>query len=76
MIRLMCGATTKDQVSMQDLLGGIQLDDLAKALCTRRLRWRGHVEFSNGWLKKVQKRNPTGGRGHGRPGQKRSTCTA
>ena len=33
----------------------------------RRLRWHGHVERSDGWLKKVQKLNPTGGRGHGHP---------
>ena len=36
-------------------------------LRTRRLRWHGHVERSDGWQKRVQKLNPTGGRGCGRP---------
>ena len=38
----------------------MQLDDLAKLFHTRRLRWHGHVECSDGWWKKVQKLNPTG----------------
>ena len=63
----MCGVTAKDQVSSQDLLERMQHDDLANVLCTRQLRWRGHVERSDGWLKKVQKLNPTGGCGRGRP---------
>ena len=32
MIHWMCGVTTKDQVSLQDLLERMQLDDLAKVL--------------------------------------------
>ena len=67
MIRWMCGVITKDEVSSQDLLARMQLDDLTKVLRTRRLRWHGHVERSDGWLKKVQKLSPTGGRGPGRP---------
>ena len=62
MIRRMCGVTTKDQVSWQDVLERMQLDDLAKVLRIRRLRRHGHVEHSDGWLKKVQKINLTGGR--------------
>ena len=54
-------------VSSQDLLEMMQLDDLEKVLCTRRLRWHGHVERSDGWLKKVQKFNPTGGHGRVHP---------
>ena len=53
MIHWMCGVTTKDQVSLQDLLKRMQLDDLAKVLRTRRLRWHGHVKCSDSWLKKV-----------------------
>ena len=62
MIRWVCGVTTKDQNSSQDLLDWMQLDDQTKVLRTRRLRWHGHVECSDGWLKTVQKTNPTGGR--------------
>ena len=59
--------TTKDQVGSQDLLERMQLNDLAKVLCHCRLRWHGHVERNDGWLKKVQKLNPTWGRGLGHP---------
>ena len=67
MICWMCGVTTKDQVSSQDLLERMQLDNLAKVLRTWWLRRHGHAERSDGWLKKVQKLNPTGGSGRGRP---------
>ena len=43
--------TTKDQVSSQDLLERMQLDDQAKVL--HRLRCHGYVEPSDGWLKEV-----------------------
>ena len=66
MIRRMCGVTTKNQVSWQDLLGRKQLDYL-KVLRPRRLRWHGHITRSDGWLKKVKKLNPVGSRGRGRP---------
>ena len=66
MIRWICSVTTTEQVSSQDLLEGMQLEDLAKVLCNRRLRWHGHVK-RNDWLKKVQKLNPTGGTGCGHP---------
>ncbi len=67
MIRWMCGVTTKDQASSQDLLGRLQLDDIVKVLRTRRLRWHGHIERSNGWLRRVQDIDPGGGRSRGRP---------
>ena len=44
MICWIYSVTTKDQISSQDLLEKMQLDDLAKVLRTRRLRWHGHVE--------------------------------
>ena len=64
MIRWMCGVTTKDRISSQDSLERMQLDDLAKVLCT--VQWRGHVERSDDWLKEVQELNHAGGRGRGR----------
>ena len=68
MIRWMCGVTTKDKVNSQELLERMQLDDLTKVLRTRRLRWHGHVERNDGWLKKVQDVKPqSGNRGRGRP---------
>ena len=47
MIRCIRGATTKDHINYQDLLGRM-LDDLAKVLHTHRLRWHGRVERSDG----------------------------
>ena len=52
MICWMCSVTTKDQVSSQDFLERMQLDNRARVLCTCSLRWYGHVEHSNAWLKK------------------------
>ena len=65
--RWVCVVTTKDQVSPQDLLERMQPDDLANVLHTRRLRWHGHVKRSDGWLKRIQKLNPIGDHGRGRP---------
>ena len=67
MIRWLCGVTTKDHVNMPDPLERMLLDDLAKVLGTRRLRWHSRVVRSDGWLNKVQKLNPTRGRSRGRP---------
>ena len=48
-------------ISSQDL-ERIQPDNLEQVLRTRRLRWHGHVARSDGWLKKVMKLTPGGGR--------------
>ena len=39
----MCGGTTKDQISWQDFLERMQLDDLEMVFRTRWLRWYGYV---------------------------------
>ena len=51
MICLVYSVTTKDQVSSQDLLERMQLDNQAKVL--HRLKCHGYVEPSDGWLKEV-----------------------
>ena len=61
------GVTIKKQVSSQDLLDRMKLDDMQKVPLTRRLRWHNHVESSDSWLKNVLKLNPVGGRDSGRP---------
>ena len=50
---------------LQDLLGMMQLDNLAKVLRTHRLRWIGAKYV--GWLVEVQKLNLAGDRCGGRP---------
>ena len=69
MIRWVCGVTTKEQVSSQDPLERVQLDDLARALCTYWIRWYGDVGRNDGWLQNIQKLNPTGGHRRGRPNE-------
>ena len=64
MIRCVCGVTTKEQFSSQDLLDRMILDDIEKVPLIRRLRWHNH---NDRWLKKVLKLNPVGGRDSGRP---------
>ena len=51
MIRWMCGVTTKDQVSSQDILERMQLDDLAKVFWTLRQGWHGHAKRNDCWWK-------------------------
>ena len=63
----MCGITTKGQISSQDLYERTQLDDMAAVHLIHQLSWHGHVELSDGCLKKVKKLKSTGGCGHGQP---------
>ena len=51
-----CGVTTKDQVSSQER-DKMQLDDLAKALHPRWLRWHSRIKCNGGWVKKFYKLN-------------------
>ena len=58
--------------------GGCSFTIWQRDSATRRFRWHGHVEYSDVWLKKVQKLNPTGspGRDHPtKPGQRWSAWT-
>ena len=66
MIRRMCEVTTKDQVSSWR---GCWVTIWQRY--SHRLRWHDHIERSDVCLKKVQKHNPTGGSGRGRP---KKTC--
>ena len=62
--------TSMDQVSLQDLLDKMQLDDLEKVLSTGWLRWHGYVKHSDGWLQKIKKLNLGGSCGHRKTGRK------
>ena len=55
------------QISSSALLERMKLDDLEDVLRTRRMRWFGHVERSEGWISKVLNVDPGGRRGRGRP---------
>ena len=57
MIRWICNAKTKDEVSLDSLLSKLGIQNLDVVLCTSRMRWFGHVERSTGWIAKVRKLN-------------------
>ena len=69
MIRQICGIQAKDisSVRSMSLLGKLGLADLECVLRERRLRWRGHVERSNGAIKIAKDLVVEGRRGPGRP---------
>ena len=73
-----CVESPRRTESVRRISWRMHLDDLV--LWTRRLRLHGHVECSDGWLKKVWKLNPTGGRAQSlatnspAPGPRPLTC--
>ena len=65
MMRWICGVKLKDQVNSCVLLEKLKIPDLVEQCRLNRLRWYGHVERSDGWIKKVTEVN---GEGRSRPG--------
>lgn len=53
MIRWICGVKLKDRVNSSLLLRKLKIPDLLEQCRLNRLRWYGHVERSDGWIKKV-----------------------
>ena len=53
MIRWICGVKLKDRVNSSLLLERLKIPDLLEQCRLNRLRWYGHVERSDGWIKKV-----------------------
>ncbi|MEW8545716.1 MAG: hypothetical protein AB2693_19515 [Candidatus Thiodiazotropha sp.] len=50
MIRWMCNAKAKDEISSDSLLSKLGIQNLDVVLHTSRMRWFGHVERSTGWI--------------------------
>ena len=67
MIRWICNAKAKDEVSSDSLLTKLGIQDLNVVLCTVRMRWFGHVERSTGWISEVRKLNVVAQKRAGRP---------
>ena len=44
MIRWICGAKLADEIPTAALHQKLDLDEITAVLCTRRLRWYGHVQ--------------------------------
>ena len=67
MIRCICNAKAKDEVSSDSLLTKLGIQDLDVVLRTSRMRWFGHVERSKGWIAEVRKLNVVAQKSSGRP---------
>ena len=53
MIRWICGVKLKDRIHSNLLLQKLKIPDLLEQCRLNRLRWYGHVERSDGWIKSV-----------------------
>ena len=67
MIRWICGVRVKDKVSMASLYERLGIPSLDAALRRNRLRWFGHVERSDTWIKRCTAILVEGDAGRGRP---------
>ena len=69
MVRWMCGVSSRDRISNDDLRGRMRLEPIGDTLRRRRLRWCGHVERKDEtqWVKRVWKMEVEGRRPVGRP---------
>ena len=67
MIRWICNVRAKDEVSSDSLLTKLGIQDLDVVLCTRRMRWFGHVERITGWIAEVRTLNVVAQKRSGRP---------
>ena len=70
MMRWICGVKLKDRISSLVLLEKLKIPGLVEQCRLNCLRWYGHVERSDGWIKKVTELN-VGGRSRPGGGKKR-----
>ena len=68
-IRQICNVKPQDTATIRstELLARLGIEDLELILRERRLRWYGHVEYSNGAVKTAFDIQVDGKRGPGRP---------
>ena len=67
MLRWMCHIKASEHISCSKLCARLQIPPLEVALRERRLRWFGHVQRSNGWIRKICDLNVAGAATKGRP---------
>ena len=69
MVRWMCGATTRVELSNVELLSKAGITPITELMRRGRLRWYGHVARKDecNWLKRVQRMEVPGCLGKGRP---------
>ena len=67
MLRWMLRVKAEDDVSLHDMYSRLSFQPLESTLRINRLRWYGHVERSESWIKRCNKIVVTGCQGRGRP---------
>ena len=63
-----------DEISSAVLLQKLDLDEITAVLCTRRLRWYGHVQRATSCINSITWLGLPGTRDHGRPRKTWSAC--
>ena len=67
MLRWMCKVKAEDDVCLHDLYSRVIFQALESRLRINRLRWYGHVERSEDWIKCCTQIDVSGSQGRGRP---------
>ena len=67
MLHWMCKVKAEDDVSLHDMYSRLSLQPLESRLRINRLRWYGHVERSEDWIKRCTEIDVSGCQGRGRP---------
>ena len=67
MLRWMCKVKAEDDVCLHDLYSRVIFQALESRLRINRLRWYGHVERSEDWIKRCTQIDVSGSQGRGRP---------
>ena len=74
MVRWICGVRDDDKVSMGILCAMLGVQKVTTALCTRRLRWYGHVARSSSCINSIKSTTIPSARRRGRPKKTWSEC--
>ena len=67
MLHWMLKVKAEDDISLHDMYSRLGLQSLESRLRINRLRWYGHVERSDGWIKRCNEIVVDGCQGRGRP---------
>ena len=67
MVRRICGVRDDDEVSSDSLCAMLGVEEVTAALCTRRLRWYGHVARSSKCINSITRMTIPSTRRRGRP---------
>ena len=74
MVRWICGVRDDDEVSADTLCAILGVQEVTAALCTRRLRWFGHVAHSSSCINSITSMTIPSARRRERPKKTWSEC--